>query len=422
MGNAISTSWTQTLSAKHTDPQPFAGKHLTCHWRCTEKYNCKCTKTDSTKCRGQGNSCTEVITSTTPECTSPPILPPFCGDIEPQPNTVIILRNYDGQQGLLLADVLQQIVGVDILSGRGSKNKCSKALEDNERKKHDGGNGDTCSHFNDPITKLLPLLGEGHGGNYDGSKSMAKVALPYTQEILNAGKTGIYAGKTGSVQVLRFRTEEFGAKNSKSQKLKPRKQKVSAKKKELGHPSGDHLHDHVDQDPKVETVVIMSLGARVIMSFDDATCCEKFIACKEAMGKCNGDEKHRYLSVQCSTCNKITLCSGDIVIFNGHPSAGIAHAIIDTLPDVDQERNNKSPAWLQDCRVSFQYRCYNYDDSSLSSSSSSQSSVVDLTSSSSSTQESQTSGSSVVDLTQEPQEPKKKKAKIDNSKTTIDLT
>ena len=78
-------------------------------------------------------------------------------------------------------------------------------------------------------------------------------------------------------------TDTFNHENHEIYKnKKPRKQKVSARKKEQGHPSGDHLHDHVDQDPKVETVVIMSLGARVIMSFDDATCCKKFIACKEA--------------------------------------------------------------------------------------------------------------------------------------------
>ena len=56
------------------------------------------------------------------------------------------------------------MMGIDVLGGGGTANNCSDAL------------GGTCNIFCDNFIKLWPLMGSGHGGNYDGDVS--KKGLP----------------------------------------------------------------------------------------------------------------------------------------------------------------------------------------------------------------------------------------------------
>ena len=152
--------WVQTLALDHTDPQPLPRQSLTCILK------------DGTK---------TVRVAQTLEW-APFGLPPYRGtmeDIKTSDGSTVatVLRGYDGARGQLLAAALEKTFGVDVLSGRGSKNKCSAPLED-RRITTDLGNYDSCSLNGDNFIKLLPLMGAGHGGNYDGDSLWTAFTLP----------------------------------------------------------------------------------------------------------------------------------------------------------------------------------------------------------------------------------------------------
>ena len=83
---------------------------------------------------------------------------------------MIIMRDVDNARGRTLAQSLEGAYGIDVLSERGSDNKCSSALYHADRAAQDRGNGDTCVWFKDGFRKLWPLMGHGHGGNFDGDR------------------------------------------------------------------------------------------------------------------------------------------------------------------------------------------------------------------------------------------------------------
>ena len=149
--------WVQTLARDHTDPQPLPRQSLTCTFK------------DGT---------TKVLVARTREWARL-VPPPYRGSIEyirPRdggPILVTVLRGYDGARGQLLAAALEKTYGVDVLSGKGTKNKCSDPLED-RRITTDLGNYDSCSLNGDNFIKLLPLLGAGHGGTVAAPRNMPR--------------------------------------------------------------------------------------------------------------------------------------------------------------------------------------------------------------------------------------------------------
>lgn len=125
---------------------------------------------------------------------------------------VIVLRNVDGKFGAKLATDLQGVYGPDILRGKGSKNKCSRALQHHARRAVEP-NADTCSYFNDGFCKFWPLFGEGHGGNFDGDVEYAGYVRTFVDSLLSRADLKEYLddNAAGSVQILRYRTTGFGS-------------------------------------------------------------------------------------------------------------------------------------------------------------------------------------------------------------------
>jgi hypothetical protein len=252
---------------------------------------------------------------------------------------VAVIRNFDGEQGRELAASLEGVYGLDVLTGRGTKNKCSRALYDPVRAEADLGTGDTCVHFNDGFVKLWPILGEGHGGNYDGDLDRASVLREVVDAAgVKAGRQPLSADAKGSAQVLRFR--------SPGCQIPPKK---------VG-PKGDHMHAHVDSDPAVERVTLMSIGDTVRIALDHGAGCRRLAACNAQMTKAATKEgKDEWMSAACPTCQEVELGSGDVLIFDGRPSAQVVHGILDTLPGTGPAG---LPAWATGCRVSVQYRLF----------------------------------------------------------------
>ena len=180
--------WVQTLAKDHTDPQPLPDQRLTCIFK------------DGTK--------TVRVARTLEWRPFGP--PPYRGSIEyirPRdggPILVTVLRGYDGARGQLLAAALVKTFGVDVLSGKGTKNKCSKALEDRSITT-DQGNFDKCSLLKDPFVKLWPHRGTGHGGNYDGDDENAAWVTPLLDAALAAAGRPAAPAHVGSVQIIRYR-------------------------------------------------------------------------------------------------------------------------------------------------------------------------------------------------------------------------
>ena len=66
----------------------------------------------------------------------------------------------------------------------------------------------------------------------------------------------------------------------------------------------------------------------------------------------------------CASCQEIRLDSGDVLLFDGHPSAGVAHGVLRVLPPAKSDNPftkamagaRQLPDWAHECRVSVQYR------------------------------------------------------------------
>ena len=132
--------------------------------------------------------------------------------------------------------------------------------------------------------------------------------------------------------------------------MKPKKQKTA------GESMGDTLHMHVDQDSDVDRVVLISIGCTSRMVIDDKRTCQRIGHCE--MNMVTAHDKDQWKE-PCKTCQVIEVKSGDVVIFDGHPSANVAHGILDTLDEPDIEG---LPLWAQGCRVSVQYRLFGSRD------------------------------------------------------------
>ena len=327
--------WRQTLSKGHTDPKALPGQELTCHWK-------------------EGPD--EVRVSRTPHWS--PFEPgTFRGTAETiragGVPVATLLRNFDGQNGRHLAARLEGTYGVDVLSGRGTQNKCSDALED-RRITTDRGNFDSCSLHKDTFAKLWPLLGSEHGGNADGDVENAAWAAPLLDGALAAAdRPPASLEDGGSVQILRFRSADCA--------LAPKKKGKAS----------DTLHMHVDQDFAASTIVLLSLGDTARMVFDRGVGCRRLACCDRVPGLAKrradlppGEEKKRaldeinvaktaWLEEACPTCAEFDLNSGDVLLFDGAPTAGVAHGVLGTRAGTAP---GGMPAWAIGCRVSLQYR------------------------------------------------------------------
>ena len=383
--------WEQTLARDHTDPQPLPDQSLTCTFK------------DGTK---------KVLVARTREWARL-VPPPYRGSIEyirPRdggPILVTVLRGYDGARGQLLAVALEKTFGVDVLSGKGSKNKCSYPLED-RRITTDMGNYDSCSLNGDLFIKLLPLLGAGHGGNFDGDSEHAAWVTPLLDAALAAAGRPAAPAHVGSVQIIRYRAAGCKLPPKKTHKSALTFYKAATKYDaraglgdnaangdvikhqneqwkaldaatrrpyealaEVDRARGDSLHMHVDQDKHASNVLLLALGDTRRMVFCRGAKCRRLACCDKVPGLAaaraampKGLAKDRALdelnaakaawrTADCKSCAEFDFKSGDVLVFDGSPAADVAHGVLDTLAGTGPA---ELPDWAKGCAVSLQYR------------------------------------------------------------------
>ena len=324
-------SWKQTLKADHTDPQPLPGQTLKIKWK--EKDNeIKIARTNvfvpfHKRTLGAG-VVLDIIR------TQDKILG-------------VVLRNCDGRHGLDLADSLENMMGIDVLDGRGSKNNCSNAL------------GGTCNVFCDNFTKLWPLMESGHGGNFDGQVSeqglprifldnFVRVVVDEARAVSSANSSQAHIHKAvpqlspsnlGLLQIQRYVCKGCRGKRKASR-----------------------LHMHVDKNERSHGLVcVLSLGNSCVFSLDDGSegkCAhnlkyEKSMTSNHESGKRMGEDLKRWDELHCETCQNIELHSGDVLLFDGREEAKIAHGIRAVLEDTGPQ---DAPEWLSNCRLGVQFR------------------------------------------------------------------
>ena len=144
--------------------------------------------------------------------------------------------------------------------------------------------------------------------------------------------------------------------------------------KHLGGPrktgnAGDRLNMHVDDDKRVlrhgSSVMIMSLGDPIkfgVCRYDVARPapppqqqCRRYGTMLARMDAKDKDKK--WSEIECERCQEIVVRSGDIVLFNGHPTACVAHGVIGKIAG-ETGPTEGMPTWAQGCRLGVQYRMY----------------------------------------------------------------
>ena len=219
-----------------------------------------------------------------------------------------------------------------MLNGKGSKNQCSIAIDGL------GTNPSSCPDHGDGFIKLWPLMGSGHGGNYDGDVKRDLVVRPLVMAALKVKDPCSAPSPTarGSVQILRFRSTEY-------------KGKMKSK-------GGDRIHMHVDKDKAVGTVALFSVGETVRFALDQhkppQQCCKRVVTHTAGADRALSRGWHE---TNCGSCQEVELRSGDVMLFDGHPTAGLAHGVLDTVAGTAPAG---LPEWARKCRVSLQYRCF----------------------------------------------------------------
>jgi len=265
------------------------------------------------------------------------------GSSSQPPVVAYILRNFDGQQGVRLARSLEGCYGVDVLESRGSTAKCAAAM------------GNNCQ---DDYVKLFPprMFMD------DASSAVMKDLLDGTMAAVNASlpagacRLGLEDGAarcqgasrlvTGETQVLRF----------------------AAPKTAAGR--GSKMHVHVDK-PGTRWVAILSLGPASRFVFDYAFQCERcFLPSQKPEhaklqsrkpnltrgGTGEKGEAKKWHTTPCVTCQEIQLRSGDCLLFDGAPGAGVGHGSLGTFRKGAEALPADLPAWAMEGRVSVQYR------------------------------------------------------------------
>ena len=382
--------WTQSLAKDHTHPKPLPGQELTMEWTVPQRYCCENNGTFTTNCRdckvcapangskgylNKAKNTTKyprIVTSRTTQQATTQVFVPF-RTIAPRKdlkaNIVrshegkilgVVLKNWDGQRGLDLANALENMMGSDVLGGGGTSNICSNAL------------GGTCTKFCDNFIKLWPLMGSGHGGNYDGhthttglprfflehfvkhAATIARTELAKNEETenVNAVPLPCTTSNKGLLQIQRY---------------------VQAKAKKWHKRNASRLHPHVDKNKESDgLVVVLSLGNTVKFLLDDGNVCQHNLKYKCSMTSSNEsgrrDEKdsHHYTlkgnktedlktwsNYPCEFCQTIELESGDVLLFDGREDAQIAHGILEVCPN---SAPNGCPDWLTDSRIGVQFR------------------------------------------------------------------
>jgi hypothetical protein len=129
-----------------------------------------------------------------------------------------------------------------------------------------------------------------------------------------------------------------------------------ARKSDSGQDTGGDMHPHLD-GPQTHYVAIATVGNDCTFAVDHANVCHRFFhngLCAATGVKQQGDMQ-RWKQQSCPTCTELTLRSGDIVLFHGHPSSSCCHGVLAT------HRSCAAPAfslpnWCSKARVSFQVR------------------------------------------------------------------
>ena len=378
--------WTQSLAKDHTHPKPLPGQELTMEWTVPQRYCCENTGSFTTNCRdckvcaangGKGylnkakntNKYPRIVTSRTTQQATTQVFVPF-RTIAPRNNLkanivrshegkilAVILKNWDGQMGLDLANALENMMGSDVLGGGGTSNICSNAL------------GGTCNKFCDNFIKLWPLMGSGHGGNYDGHTHTA--GLPrfflehFVKHAATIARTELAKNENVNAVPLPCTTSNKG--------LLQIQRYVQAKAKKWHKRNASRLHPHVDKNKESDgLVVVLSLGNTVKFLLDDGNVCQHNLKYKCSMTSSNEsgrrDEKdsHHYTlkgnktedlktwsNYPCEFCQTIELESGDVLLFDGREDAQIAHGILEVCPN---SAPNGCPDWLTDSRIGVQFR------------------------------------------------------------------
>ena len=195
-----------------------------------------------------------------------------------------------------------------MLSGKGTKNKCSKALEDRIITTDQATSTNArCSRT--PSSSSGGTRGTGHGGNYDGDDENTAWVTPLLDAALAAAAAPAAPAHVGSVQIIRYRAA--GCKTliqedppERAVVLQGRDQVrcargVGRQRGERGGPQaperavegprdaargpyealaeadrarGDSLHMHVDQDKRASNVILLALGDTRRMASVAATC------------------------------------------------------------------------------------------------------------------------------------------------------
>jgi hypothetical protein len=127
------------------------------------------------------------------------------------------------------------------------------------------------------------------------------------------------------------------------------------------------MHVHVDK-PGTRWVALVAMGDSSTFVLDHAPACDRCFmpARREASGarkivpslsragtgeRLDGPKE--WHNTPCASCRELTLASGDCILFNGDPAAGVAHGCLGT-------QANTAPAglprWCYGGRVSCQYR------------------------------------------------------------------
>ena len=271
----------------------------------------------------------------------------------------MVLKNYDGQKGLDLANALENMMGSDVLGGRGTANLCSNAL------------GGTCNKYCDGFQKLWPLMGNGHGGNFDGH--VANIGLPrfFLEHFVKHAAT-----KARSALAENGETENVNAVPlpCRSNNGLLQIQRYVQKNATVYHKrKASRLHVHVDDNDQTDGLVaVLSLGNKVKFLLDDGNVCQHNLKYRCSMT--SSDESGRrgvsdpvhytlrenktedlkaWSDFQCETCQTIELESGDVLLFDGRETAQIAHGILEVCPDTAPQG---SPDWLKQSRIGVQFR------------------------------------------------------------------
>ena len=251
-------------------------------------------------------------------------------DTNTLPESVFILRNFDGQHGRTLATSLEDCYGKDILLSKGSSAKCGAAQGNNSQ--------DTYSKLYPPRMQLA-----------DGERArVLKPLLDSCIEVVNA-----HANSSGwnvlDPSRIMLANPAFQNQVGEAQILKWKSQR--------GKSAGGKMHMHCDR-LGTGWVAIMNLGETSRFLLDHSYNCTRcFKDGKDKGGQGRKNASKKWFEIECESCIDVQLHSGDCILFYGCDRAHVAHGSLGTMKDKDSKVLGGLPNWCgPGQRISIQYR------------------------------------------------------------------